>query len=280
MGAPKARRPAVKKDRIRPMGWAAHCPRRWDMSEFQEIWLLGPGCRAWRGRELETSPEIEISNPQAQGGAQPVLDVHPPHAAIHGWRDFFIHIATITIGLLIAIGLEQTVEYVHHLNQLSVARREIGAELNENRRIADFNEKEFARVKGALTKDMDILRASQSANMPVTGLNYGWLFRRTPDGAWQTARQNGALDLMPHSELGEYVYDYAVFSAFMEALTAANVAMEVADAIARRAPQGNLSRKDIEELITATSDSQGKIAFAAKLLQFEKNGLKMPHKAL
>ena len=63
-------------------------------------------------------------------------------------------------------------------------------------------------------------------------------------------------------------------------MTAANVAMEVADAIARRAPQGNLSRKDIEELITATSDSQGKIAFAAKLLQFEKNGLKMPHKAL
>jgi hypothetical protein len=39
-----------------------------------------------------------------------MLDVHPPHEAIHTWKGFFIHIATIVIGLLIAIGLEQTVE--------------------------------------------------------------------------------------------------------------------------------------------------------------------------
>jgi hypothetical protein len=36
-----------------------------------------------------------------------VLEVHPPHHAASSWRDFFIHIATIVIGLLIAIGLEQ-----------------------------------------------------------------------------------------------------------------------------------------------------------------------------
>ena len=209
-----------------------------------------------------------------------VLDVHPPLSAIHGWRDFFIHIATITIGLLIAIGLEQTVEYFHHLDQLSVARREIGDELNENRRIADVNDAEFTRVKSELARDMDILRAGQSAHAPLSGLNYGWLFYRTPDGAWQTAKQNGALGLMPHDELRGYVYDYAVFSAFMEALTAANIAMEEAGAIARRAPDGSLSPRDIEELITATSQSQGKIAFAAKLLAFEKAGLKTPHKAL
>ena len=32
-----------------------------------------------------------------------MLDVHPPHHAANTWRDFFIHIATIVIGLLIAI---------------------------------------------------------------------------------------------------------------------------------------------------------------------------------
>jgi hypothetical protein len=35
-----------------------------------------------------------------------MLDVHPPHTAVHGWRDFFIHIVTIVSGLL-AISLEQ-----------------------------------------------------------------------------------------------------------------------------------------------------------------------------
>ena len=43
-----------------------------------------------------------------------MLDVHPPHAPTHTWRDFFIHIATITVGLLIAVGLEQAVEFLHH----------------------------------------------------------------------------------------------------------------------------------------------------------------------
>ncbi len=32
-----------------------------------------------------------------------MLDVHAPHETVHGWRDFFTHIATITIGLLIAL---------------------------------------------------------------------------------------------------------------------------------------------------------------------------------
>jgi hypothetical protein len=51
-----------------------------------------------------------------------MLEVHPPHAGIQPRKDFFIHVATITLGLLIAIGLEQCVEYVHHLGQLRTAR--------------------------------------------------------------------------------------------------------------------------------------------------------------
>jgi hypothetical protein len=40
--------------------------------------------------------------------------MHPPREAAHTWKDFFIHIATICVGLLIAIALEQTVEALHH----------------------------------------------------------------------------------------------------------------------------------------------------------------------
>jgi hypothetical protein len=54
-----------------------------------------------------------------------MLDVHPPHESAHTWRDFFIHIATIVVGLLIAIALEQTVELIHHHHQ----RRELEANM-------------------------------------------------------------------------------------------------------------------------------------------------------
>jgi len=46
-----------------------------------------------------------------------MLDVHAPHQAVRSWMDFLVHIIAITIGLLIAIGLEQAVEYVHHRHQ-------------------------------------------------------------------------------------------------------------------------------------------------------------------
>ena len=55
-----------------------------------------------------------------------MLDVHPPHSPTHTWKDFFIHIATIVIGLLIAVGLEQTVEAIHHNHQ----RQELVESLN------------------------------------------------------------------------------------------------------------------------------------------------------
>jgi hypothetical protein len=72
-----------------------------------------------------TQEPPEASSPEEP---TPMLDVHPAHHAASTWRDFFIHIATIVIGLLIAIGLEQTVEYFHHRHLASEAREQLRSE--------------------------------------------------------------------------------------------------------------------------------------------------------
>lgn len=41
------------------------------------------------------------------------MEVHPPHEPIHSWRDFLLHLLTITIGLLIALGLEAESAILH-----------------------------------------------------------------------------------------------------------------------------------------------------------------------
>src|ERR1700755_2929279 len=51
-----------------------------------------------------------------------MIDIHPPHHAATTRRDFFIHLSTVVLGILIALGLEQTVEYFHHRHQLSELR--------------------------------------------------------------------------------------------------------------------------------------------------------------
>lgn len=203
-----------------------------------------------------------------------MLDVHPPHQSIHGWKDFLTHIATITIGLLIAIGLEQSVEYIHHLNQLHAARHELSEELDQNRRIHKLNSDEAHRMMRQLDRDMEVLRASRSSGViPVRELSYAGGFRRPRDGAWQSVKQNGTLELMPQSELERYVYVYAVFDSFMEVLTASDAQLNLAAAIARRAPDGRLTPHEVEELITATSAAQGRMAYVSQLLEYTDRGL-------
>jgi hypothetical protein len=76
-----------------------------------------------------------------------------------------------------------------------------------------------------------------------------------------------------HDELRRYAHLYAVLAAFMDALPAFGTRMEVARAIAERAPDGNLSSRDIEELMSATSEAQGRLALLIKLLQYASDGL-------
>src|SRR5205807_10431000 len=116
-----------------------------------------------------------------------MLDVHPPHERVHSWTQFFIHIAAITIGLLIAIGLEQTVVYFHHRHQLQEARRELAVELETNRRVVGINLEATRKVMADLDADMAVLRAPQISPAPVRSkLVYGFgNFYWPRDAPWQ-----------------------------------------------------------------------------------------------
>jgi hypothetical protein len=70
------------------------------------------------------------------------MEVHPPHHAIGSWREFFVHMTTIVLGLLIAVGLEQSVEMLH--------RRHLRQELQENFRA------EAGRNVKILTRHLDV----------------------------------------------------------------------------------------------------------------------------
>jgi hypothetical protein len=79
-------------------------------------------------REGGTSETTSVPETTKERG--PMLDVHPAHHAASTWREFFIHISTIVLGLLIAVGLEQTVEYIHHRRELRTAREELRVEVS------------------------------------------------------------------------------------------------------------------------------------------------------
>jgi hypothetical protein len=54
------------------------------------------------------------------------MELHPMEG-VHNWKQFLVHMAIVVLGVLIAIGLEQTVEKIHHVHQ----RHEFEAQLRE-----------------------------------------------------------------------------------------------------------------------------------------------------
>jgi hypothetical protein len=204
-----------------------------------------------------------------------MIEVHPPHEDVQTWRQFLIHIAAIAIGLLIAIGLEETVVYFHHRHQLQEARRELAVELESNRRVVGMNLEAMRKTNTDLDADMALLRAPQISPSDVRSKlvyelgNVYW----PKDATWQAVKQNGSIGLMAHDELHYYVYIYEDIAIIMEQLSELGARVEVAGAIARRSPDGNLTPRDVEELITATSEVQAKVAYSTLLLRLEENAL-------
>ena len=203
-----------------------------------------------------------------------MLDVHPPHTPTHTWKDFFIHIATIVVGLIIAVGLEQTVEAIHHRHELQKAREELREEIQSDRRVNAKQLEYVHQVQAELNADVTLLLAHRTNNRPLTApLHFQWEFRRSPSAAWDTNKQSGSLNLMPHPELAYYDYISTVCALVMDSAGQWQASLEIANAIANRARDGALSTQDTNELITAISDTQGKLARTERLITFAQGAL-------
>jgi hypothetical protein len=147
-----------------------------------------------------------------------MLDVHPAHHAATTWRDFFIHIATIVLGLCIAVGLEQTVELIHHRHQRHQLQEDLHGEALANP-VAEYN-------LASLDRDMSWLLELRSR---VDAVRLGadrmqFVYPTRPHGypgdpherdrfrpfnaVWNTGRRTGLVDLLPRVEAQLYTGFY------------------------------------------------------------------------
>jgi hypothetical protein len=169
--------------------------------------------KAAGAEEAGTSSTPEIS--------RPMLDVHAPHESVHTWKDFFIHIATIVIGLLIAIGLEQTVEFFHHRHQVADVREQLETELRIN--VATFRAQmlEMRRLAPILQRDLEVLhflREHPGAPRSSWPGELSWWYANYPYvlSAWNAAHESSVLALMPRREVEQRSALYRSLAALNE----------------------------------------------------------------
>lgn len=131
-----------------------------------------------------------------------MLDVHPaPHAA-HSWREFLIHIATIAIGLLLALALEQTVELVHHHHQRDQLEAALHQESLTNRRLIQYNIDSVDQVRRNIRLNMANLDRDSKTFAPIPPPHDTFL--PFVDTAWDAARGNGTIGLLPDHIAASY----------------------------------------------------------------------------
>ncbi len=131
-----------------------------------------------------------------------MIDVHAPEHRISGRRDFFLHLFTITVGLLIALGLENAAEAWHHRRQRLEAQETIQRELVHNKQHLIETSFVLQQETDSLTKALNYLEAP-SAKKPASaaGISLGYTMPYLPNASWKTANATGVVQYMPY----EYV---------------------------------------------------------------------------
>lgn len=141
------------------------------------------------------------------------MDLHTPEHPILTVKDFFVQMFTVTIGLLIALGLESTVEWVHHNNQLGEARRQLAEEKRNNITLYHADCKSFDEGEAAIHLYLNDLRHSiQTNTTPAAAYDIDPGATDLNLAVWKTADRSGALILMPPAEVTYFDELYANFA--------------------------------------------------------------------
>lgn len=140
-----------------------------------------------------------------------MIDVHAPHGGIGTWKDFWIHLGTIALGLLIAIGLEQTVEWIHHLHQRRQLQEDLHAEAEKNLAIMDDDYRYFDASMAWIAENrerVDAMRAGHGkvrlSYLPVPPYLDALKLNAPLASVWTTAKEGQLVALLPREQARFY----------------------------------------------------------------------------
>jgi len=153
-----------------------------------------------------------------------MLDVHPPHHSPNTLRDFFLHIATICVGLLIAIGLEQSVEWIHHRHQLHQLEEDLQAEGIRNLHVALDNIRSSEQRRQVFAAQYaELVNAEREHRKPNTlPLPREQNYSRPAYSVWTVAQQSGTSALLPREDAQRYVRLYRAAQSAVDQVEAIN----------------------------------------------------------
>jgi hypothetical protein len=156
--------------------------------------------------ETTAPPDAPPTIPSAK---EPTMDIHPPHA-IRTFKDFFIALLTVFIGILLALGLEALVEWQHHRALVREARANLALEIKANKETMGTYLQDIHKRQEELQQIVSTMEEIQrTKKLSRNRLDYNFTGHALYSVAWHAATTSGAVTYMDYGELQAYtdVYD-------------------------------------------------------------------------
>jgi hypothetical protein len=180
------------------------------------------------------------------------LDVHPVHSPIHSVRDFFLHLLTITIGILIALSLEGIVEWIHYRNLVHIAEANILNEIRRNQEELTKTVADMKTTKQQLGHFVELVHKLESdRGTPLSDINLDWTIASLHATSWNTASATGAVAHMSYDEVERYTVVYDLQQQFVaeqdRAMGSANAVLGLTTLLSKDAKKVSLSELENAE---------------------------------
>jgi len=145
------------------------------------------------------------------------MDLHPPGGPVRSVKDFFVHIGVVTLGILIALGLEQIVEARHRANLAKIAVAGFRQELEyDEAQVKDVRGR-IPELQGKIEKAISALSAAPIPGAATEPINYpGFTLDVVSTASWDTAIATQALNELPFEAVTRYAQAYGTLRLFAE----------------------------------------------------------------
>jgi hypothetical protein len=197
------------------------------------------------------------------------VDVHPAHYPLRTWRDFFLQLLMITIGLFIALTLQAGVESLHHRHLVRDARESLRREIEANQRRYAENVRNLENNRLQLARDIDQLRNLRSGKpIEKKALAWGWDWKSFADASWKTAQVSGAVSYMSPDLINAYtdVYDQQGY-VNSEVLATFNDEARSAAPLRVALDPAALTPSDIQAMLISLAESDIKLATLQNIMK-------------
>jgi hypothetical protein len=145
------------------------------------------------------------------------MEIHAPHGPILTWKEAAVHLAIVTVGILIALSFEGLLEWSHHRSLVREAKSNLRTEIQDNQKELDRFMARLPPMEGRFRHGLEILNQLPAHRDEAAGLfrggpasiMYSFDLAELRTASRTTAEITGAFGLMDYGDAETYaaVYD-------------------------------------------------------------------------